>query len=45
MIWFFLAGMVAGAGCVILFIHNWVRSHAKIVRSPMDDNEEEESRE
>ena len=38
MIWFFLAGMVAGAVGMIMFAHYWVHKHAVVIKT--NDKEE-----
>ena len=40
MIWYFLAGMVAGATGMVMYAHHWVHKHATVIRMPLDDRKE-----
>jgi len=44
MIWFFLAGMIAGAVGMLMYARQWVRSHAKVVRMTKDEFEKLEEK-
>ena len=38
MIWFFLAGMIAGAVGVLMYAHYWVRKHTVIKTNNEEEN-------
>ena len=40
MIWFFLAGMIAGAVGMVMFAGWWIRRHATVIKLPMEEKEE-----
>lgn len=40
MIWFFLAGWIAGAVAVIMWIMWWVRTHAIVIDPEKSDEED-----
>ena len=34
MIWFFIAGWIAGAVFMVLYAHHWVHKHTNVVKLP-----------
>ena len=40
MIWYFLMGMIAGAGCLVLFAHRWMTRHTTILRMEEDEDDD-----
>lgn len=42
MIWFFLAGWIAGAVAVIMWIMWWVRTHAVMIDTEKEETDEQD---
>ena len=40
MIWYFLAGWIAGVVGVIMLLHWWIRTHMEVIESEEDTEEE-----
>lgn len=45
MIWYFLAGMIAGAVGMVMVANWWMRTHATVIHLPPDEEEQDEQNE
>lgn len=42
MIWFFIAGWIAGAVFVVMYAHWWIKKHAKVIHANEEEDEAHE---